>query len=666
MKKLKKSDLSPYDARILRHWLVFLFQHSAHARLQFEKAALSTPEKKSPKRPTPKREHPHMEFVRSVSLNETLAHMRMQRQTQKPNEEAVKPKISKHHQKNQLLKQFKNIYTTSRAFKLAFIFLMLCNAVVLVQLSYPQDRTLPFARLEANGYVGFDKKSEILNRFQDFDRRYVKVHTHNKTFTTSYADLGVSLRAEQTVDKMQAYSLQQRLVPFSIIFAGNKKFQLDRELNESQMNLFFQDIALQTNKEPKNVTVTLEGTKLQIVPSEEGYRYEKDYLRSLIMRSDLRSQGEIVFKPTVLYPQISTDAARNVAVRMQERINSPLTITAEGKSMVIDSATLASWVDIAYKPEAGSVEIGFNKQRVTSSLRAFPTMVDASMQPMIATYLNGSEAGRTQGRAGKSVQFEELVNMVTSTTSATTTTIPAPLSTTVPTTVIDRKYSRDSAGLQNLISFWTANNKGSYSIDIRTLNGRIQANSNPYRLFSSVGVYRIYLASAVYGHINARSLSGSTMTSTGLSVDACLDRMLRESNEACSNALGNMVGWDSNDYLLHQQGFENTTLVRGAGLTTANDTADWLTQLINGGLTTRSQADSVVSMMSRHTQRSGIPAGSPGVRVANIAGSFGNYKHDIAIVYHPQGTYVLSIFSEGSTYPLIADLSKEIYKTMSQ
>lgn len=539
-------------------------------------------------------------------------------------------------------------------------------AVVGVQMLYPRDRALPLARLQANGFIGLSTQDQIMANYQDFDSRTVTVHTHGKTTTTSYVDLGVRLQPDATLKNVTNYSTQQRFIPFSIFFVGNKTFSLSRELDQSQLELFSRDIISQTNKSPRDAVVTLSSTKLSVSPSEEGYEYQLGALKSQILRSDLSDKSQIVFAPTILPPAITTDTATIKARNMQQRINTPLTVKAEDKALVVGPDVMAQWLEITPNPKGNTVDMTFNKVRVAETLQALAPQVQVQVTPTIVTILNGLEAGRAFGTRGKVLQFSELVDKVMATTAPTIETVIAPVQYIEPKEVIDRRYTRDSVGVQHLVDYWTANHAGDYSIDLKTVNGRIAASKNPYRITSAVGIYRLYIAHMVYGQISAKSLSGSTVTATGQTVDACMDRMIRESDEACTNVLGDLVGWGAADDMLRAQGFDNTTLARGAALTTAANTSDWMLRLLGSNITTKAQADALTGLMSRQTARYGIPAGSTGIRVADKAGSFGRTRHDVGIVYHPSGTYVLSILSEGSSFALIADLSKEINKVMSQ
>ncbi len=550
--------------------------------------------------------------------------------------------------------------------KLVAVVMGMLVMVVIAQILYPSSRSLPLSRLESAGYLGFADKDTILKNFEDFDSRVVTVHTHTKSITTSYKDLGITIKPSETVENMTSYSLRERLVPFSILVKGNKDYAISRDLNEAQLELFVQNVIAQSAKQPIDAEIKLQGTQLLVSESEEGYEYQTSALRSRVLRATLADRSQIVFTPTILEPAIKTDDAKIVATRMQQRIDNPLLINAENKSRTIEPATMASWIDIIHKPKENTIDVVFNKKRVDQSLSSFMNEVNIDPVPTIVTYLNGLQAGRVQGKIGKTLQYQNLLERVVENTSPLTSTLEASVVTVPAPEIIDRKYTKDSEGLQMLLTYWTSVNPGEYSIDFKTVNEKITANISPHRLMPSVGIYRSYIATLIYGRLAAGSISPTTMTQAGQTVEVCLDIMMRDSDESCTNALGSIVGWGASDTLLRAQGFDNTTLTQGAGLTTANDMSDWMLKLLSGNITTTYQADELVQIMSRSSYRSGIPAGSAGMTVANKFGSYGRITHDIGIVYHPNGAYVLSVLSEGSDATRIADLANEINKIMNQ
>ena len=564
-------------------------------------------------------------------------------------------------------KHFIHYHITKQGFKKVILSAaIILIVVVVIQLLYPSNRALPLSRLQSQGFMGGSSKDQILKSFEDFDSRIVTIHTHTKTLTTSYKDLGVTVEPFQTVEEMTNYAIKDRLIPFSILFNGNKEHEIKRDINESQLNLYVKDVIAQASKQPVDATVVLDSIKFKITPSEEGYRYQKEVLKSQILRSDLKNQSQIVFAPTILYPGISTDLAQSVVNIMQSRINQPITINAEGKSLDINSETIASWVKILPKSDDNQLEIVFDKAKIANSLRPLTNLVDRPQQPTVITYLNSSQVGRSIGKVGKALQFENLVDRVADLRIPSISTIEASVVTIPSEEVIDRRYTKDNVGLQSLLDYWTANNPGEYGVDIRSLNGQLSASKNSFDLFPSVGVYRSFIASLIYGRINAGTLSQSTQVITGQTVDACMSLMLRQSNDQCTTALGSLVGWSANDDLLKSQGFENTTLSQNTSLTTANDSADWLVKLAKNEIATFAHSNAIIDHMHNHIYRSGIPSGVSGSSVANRSGSFGRLNNDIGVVYNSAGTYVVSILSEGSSFEHIANLASQIDQVMSQ
>lgn len=88
--------------------------------------------------------------------------------------------------------------------------------------------------------------------------------------------------------------------------------------------------------------------------------------------------------------------------------------------------------------------------------------------------------------------------------------------------------------------------------------------------------------------------------------------------------------------------------------------------LQNGGLLSAGNRQALLSKLGRQVWRYGIPAGSPGMHVANKLGTVGSYNHDVGIVYHPKGAYVLSVFTSGSNHARIRELARQVAVIMSQ
>jgi beta-lactamase class A len=77
----------------------------------------------------------------------------------------------------------------------------------------------------------------------------------------------------------------------------------------------------------------------------------------------------------------------------------------------------------------------------------------------------------------------------------------------------------------------------------------------------------------------------------------------------------------------------------------------------------RAASEEMTRMLGEQSVRGRIPAGlPPAVPVANKTGTWENAGHDVAIVYAPFGTYILSVLSDLTVRDdLIADLSRKLY-----
>ena len=71
----------------------------------------------------------------------------------------------------------------------------------------------------------------------------------------------------------------------------------------------------------------------------------------------------------------------------------------------------------------------------------------------------------------------------------------------------------------------------------------------------------------------------------------------------------------------------------------------------------------LLEKMGRQLYPYGIPAGSKG-KVYDKVGFLWSYIHDTGIVYHPKGTYVLTVMTSGYSYAKIAEITRQVEAIM--
>lgn len=559
------------------------------------------------------------------------------------------------------------IYRHHLTVRFAAFAAMLAISSILLQLAYPAQRSLPFSRLENNGFVGFKSEAEIAAKLDGIDSQKITILAKDTSVDISPREMGIALDTPSTFKRLSSYSKTQRLVPFSILAVGAKNHNMVRHIDDKKLDDFIARLDVATYKAPRDAGVSLKDTKLNIAPAEDGYQYHSAEIKKQLASLNFNDRNPLLLMPEILLPRISTDIASQKAELMQRRIDTPLVIWADDKSLVADAAMIASWIDITAPPDQNSIELTFNKARVAESLRPFAGILETAAKPAVSTFLNGSLAGSVDGSTGRKLLFDELVDQVVRSTDPSTKNIAAQVEPILAKQKTVQSYSRDNRGMQSLLDRWTAEHGGQYSVSMRTLNGTIQAEINPYQSYPSQGLNRLYVAHLIYGRLAANSLSMTSPTNAGMNVDSCLEQMLVNGNENCYYALGDIVGWEANSSMLASQGFEGTALPRGSGSTTASDSAEWLIKVQGSSIVTSAQTNELINRMSRHSQRSGIPAGSPGILVAETTSTSGGNRQEAGLVFHPRGAYVLSIMSsKNGKASDIAELAAEINRVLNE
>jgi beta-lactamase class A len=142
-----------------------------------------------------------------------------------------------------------------------------------------------------------------------------------------------------------------------------------------------------------------------------------------------------------------------------------------------------------------------------------------------------------------------------------------------------------------------------------------------------------------------------------------LEQMITISDNTSANLLGNRVGWHRIDDGLHELGLCATRTITPLH-TTVGDMAALLTAIASGQAVSPAASAEMEDLLRCQQIRDRIPAGVPSdVPVGNKTGNQPNATRDVAIVYAPAGTYVLTVLSDLPwTSTPIVELSRRIYR----
>lgn len=577
--------------------------------------------------------------------------------------------ISTHHPKHTypawllqayLAQKAQHAFPVKRAVQAASVVAGVVGGVVILQCAYPSQLALPQARVGGN-YYGFRTRSQVATQVETLNTRNIKLGTRSQTQELPLKDVGIRLDGQQAAQRASHYTWKQRLIPFSIFFAGRDNPHFPISTDEVKAAAYAATLVAQ-DKPAVNATVKIENKQATTSADQAGYSYQVPAITNQLKNLKIDNTFQAALAPTIVEPTIRTESAQAVADKINQRLQTPFSIEAAGKKFDVDAATLESWMTVTTDQ---SIALAYDPNKVRATLKSFSSQVFIADTPNRITIYDGVTNGNSVGASGRAMLLEETLNEVIAAANANATLVLAKMQPVTPQTQVVRNYSRSSKGLQALLDYWTQTHRGDYGIVVKSLDGNLYAGHAPNKQFMSASTYKIYVAHSVYNKISNGEMSFADTTSTGASVSSCLESMIVRSDNACAGALGSMVGWNANDGLLRSHGLTGTTLTYFGQLTTAQDAATWLQALQAGSITNAENTNSLLSMMRRQIYRYGIPLGSTGA-VANKLGTAGNYNNDVAIVYHPKGAYILTVFSNGSSFSNIADLARQISNVMSQ
>jgi beta-lactamase class A len=141
--------------------------------------------------------------------------------------------------------------------------------------------------------------------------------------------------------------------------------------------------------------------------------------------------------------------------------------------------------------------------------------------------------------------------------------------------------------------------------------------------------------------------------------------MIVKSDNPCGETMLAKIGYKALTNELKAIGLTKSSFINSVPETSAGDLTTFVGSLQSGQLLSPSNTATLLPAMKRNVYRQGIPAGANG-QTANKVGFLDKFLHDAAIVYSPSGTYALSIMTEGSSWGVIAELTREIEKLRAQ
>lgn len=538
--------------------------------------------------------------------------------------------------------------------------------VVLVQLLYPRDYTLPRAQLYGEA-VGLKSRDELAVRLQkEFEVARVDLVSGDIRQQRSLSELGAEVDTELTTNRLTDYPLWQRVVPFSMLYLSPQLDTFHINFAGAQMARMVGELAAELSYQPSDAGLAIEDSALVVRDSQPGSHVTVQHIREALVRREYgKGVTSVRISGQSVEPVRSSASVAPVIAQARTMLDRRLTIrVADRGEFAPDPATRASWLVI--KPSDDGYTLDTDRQAIARYLDQINDQVKHDAGTTTITLLDGVEQSRTNAAGGEELDRSKLVDVISTSLIVNSSRPVVVEGRMIPTTAgarYVRHYSNTEAGLRAYVDYVT--NTQNIRIVVRQLDGAgWSASGRADESIPAASTYKLFVMLRVFDDINSGALRW-TDPMLDTDVGGCFERTIVPSTNPCAEDFIRRYGRDELTNYLRQRGFSAGTgfIFSDASRATAGDLARYLEGLYRGTLISGANRDLLLEKMGRQLYRYGVPTGSRGW-VQDKVGFLWDYIHDAAIVHHPRGEYVIVVMTRGYSYAKIAEITRQVESIM--
>lgn len=536
--------------------------------------------------------------------------------------------------------------------------LLFLSTVVLAQFLYPVGRVLPGVRLQGS-IIGIPTARQLQRSLQhEYKDATVEVKLSDATRKASLKEIGMEVAPEVTAQRVTEYPFWQRLIPFSSLAIMATR---DTNMWMYRDDVRVKDFALEVSEKfvlpARNATVTVKNGKIELSRAQPSRTFPAERIVSALYAEPLSPRMTVTVKPDTTKAVRSDEAVKEVLASAQKVAARKLTLYAGSEHFTVEGKIIASWLEFP-EDDKGNVTMHVNTQKLQAYVESLSPQVYKEPGTTKVTLVDGVETARTPGESGRGLDVARAAEKINQAlTQGSNAPIDLGVQTLEPKVVYDRQYTGSNAGLMNLLQ--SIQNRRGYSIVVKELGGGGRSASvGGDKTWYTASIYKALVAYVVLKQIGTGQLTWSQPVMAGRDLSECFEMMIVYSDNTCGTYVGNLVGRETTQNELHAIGM-TSTFFDGERRTTADDLALFFRKLQDGSILQGAARDKLVNAMTRQIYRNAIPYGV-GWPTANKVGHQSNQLHDAAIVYGPEGPYILIIMSDGSSWGSISATAREI------
>lgn len=534
----------------------------------------------------------------------------------------------------------------------------LLGLLLVVQLFFPGDRLLPFARIDGRA-VALMKRTDatkLLNDAYNSSSIDIYMGTGKKPVVTpTLQQAGV--RVDNTTRiKNLTYPWYLRIIPTSLFWAGLKSSPTPKPQFNATFSTYIEtNLMPRCREDPVDATLKAQNDKLVVVAAQNGGACAQQDVVTSIKRITpiLTKPTSIKVARTEIKPVVGDSIAKAKADELNSRLENGLVITVNGAPVGAPKKDVISWLDFSSQDK--TVVATVNLARTQAWLEAnVAAKVAIAPGTSAITTKDFTEVSRIDGSPGQAINIAATIASMQAVIegkldSATTLTKVVP-----PIEKYTRTYSPSDAGLTALVTNYAKDHPGSYGVSMVELDGKKRRTDyNADAQFVTASTYKMFVAYSLMKQIDSGKRDWDSNAT-------CFNKMISQSDNACAESFLNSLGLSTVTKDVQAIGLANSTFMKAGGpFTTAKDLTLLTGMVATGQNFSPTNQQRLISAMKGNVFRKGIPAGVQGT-VADKVGFIDDLLHDTAIVYGPNGTYILTIMTKGASWGSIADLARQL------
>ena len=566
--------------------------------------------------------------------------------------------------------------TIRRRWLALFAAAAILQQLVITQIFYPADRLSPFLKIDGVDFSGWSKNDVAVRLDKLYANGSLDIYLGSSKkpyLSPKLNEVGLSVSNQSRVGAY-SYPWYLRLIPTSL-FWGQKvvggKFGPTYKYDEEKIDKYISDnFGTDCKVAAKNASLKYIGGEFVVVPSQDGGDCDKTTLRQQLLSVKPRlNNKKVVVGVKKITPEISDAAAQKMAELLTQKVGSGIEISVDGETQTISAKNIFSWMD--FDIEVGQLVYSLNSLKASDYIedQIAPKVTSDAGVTKITTY-DFNETYRVNGTKGQGIDTVATLENIKLAIEKGEGQAEVVTKTIEPTIVYTRGYSQTDSGLTALLQQYATDHAGISSVALVELSGdHRRAVLNGDNVLVSASTYKLFVAYSTLVRIeNGKWNWTDKILDDGRDLAACFSDMIKYSSNDCAEAMGKKIGYSVIDSEIHTIGCTNSSIVgkNGYAVTSANDLALFLAQLQTGQmLTQQTSRDTLINAMKQNIYRSGIPSGVS-YEVADKVGFIDDVLNDAAIVYSPNGPYVLVIMTKGSSWATIADLANKIETLRAQ